>query len=193
MTKICTKCDMEKEISEFYKDSRAATKTTSKCKDCIDKYQKEKASTIEYKKSQKVYMENYMKSYIPTEHTKKLQKESQKEYRKKSTQSGLRAEYHRKRRALQNSNDDGTVTMGYLTELLNIQSNRCYYCNVKLDNYKHLDHYKPISKGGVHSISNIVWSCPSCNLKKGAKMPNTYYPIFPIKIDDKNHTISSLI
>lgn len=83
MTKICTKCDMEKEISEFYKDSRAVTKTTSKCKDCIDKYQKEKASTIEYKKSQKVYMENYMKSYIPTEHTKKLQKESQKEYRKK--------------------------------------------------------------------------------------------------------------
>ena len=65
MTKICTKCDMEKEISEFYKDSRAATKTTSKCKDCIDKYQKEKASTIEYKKSQKVYMENYMKSYTP--------------------------------------------------------------------------------------------------------------------------------
>ena len=189
MTKICTKCDMEKEISEFYKDSRAATKTTSKCKDCIDKYQKEKASTIEYKKSQKVYMENYMKSYTPTEHTKKVQKE----YHKKSTESGLRAEYSRKRRALQNSNDDETVTMEYLTELLNVQNNRCYYCNIELDTCKHLDHYIPISKGGLHSISNIVWSCPSCNFKKSAIMPNTYYPIFPINSDDKNHTISSLI
>ena len=121
MTKICTECDIEKELSEFYKDSRAATKTTSKCKDCINKYQKDRASTIEYKKSKKEYMKNYMKSHTLTEHAKKVQKE----YRKKATESGLRAEYYRKRRALKNSNDDGTVTMEYLTELLNVQNNRC--------------------------------------------------------------------
>lgn len=30
----------------------------------------------------------------------------------------------------------------------------------------HLDHIYPISKGGIHSITNVVWSCASCNLRK---------------------------
>ena len=55
----------------------------------------------------------------------------------------------------------------------------CYYCNCELDEKKHLDHYIPLSKGGTHSIDNVVWSCASCNLKKGAKVP--LLPLVPMK------------
>lgn len=60
MTKICTECGIEKELNEFYKDSRAVTKTTSKCKECINKYQKDRSSITEYKKNtNRVYEKLY--------------------------------------------------------------------------------------------------------------------------------------
>ncbi len=189
MKKICTECGVEKELSEFYKDSRASTKTTPKCKHCIDKYQKAKASTTEYKQYRQTYMDQYMKIYQPTEHTLALKKER----KKASIKSGLNAEYSRRRRALLRKQDDGTITMEYLSKLLTIQNNKCYYCSIELDDSKHLDHYVPIAKGGLHSISNVVWSCPSCNFKKHATLPDTHYPTFPIGPDDKNHIISSII
>ena len=35
----------------------------------------------------------------------------------------------------------------------------------------HIDHIMPLSKGGRHTISNLVVSCPTCNLQKNAKDP----------------------
>ena len=48
----------------------------------------------------------------------------------------------------------------------------CPQCNTNLKNKKiHLDHYIPLSKGGEHTLSNLVISCPHCNLSKNAKDP----------------------
>ena len=48
----------------------------------------------------------------------------------------------------------------------------CYWCNVSLKNTKvHIDHYTPLSKGGEHTISNLVVSCSKCNLEKHSKDP----------------------
>lgn len=47
----------------------------------------------------------------------------------------------------------------------------CHWCDVKCaDNY-HVDHYQPLSKGGMHVVSNLVIACPRCNLRKSAKDP----------------------
>ena len=59
-------------------------------------------------------------------------------------------------------------------ELKNLIENakKCYWCGISLKNVKtHIDHYEPLSKGGEHTISNIVVSCAKCNLKKGNKDP----------------------
>ncbi len=47
---------------------------------------------------------------------------------------------------------------------------RCAYCgtNDKLTQ----DHIIPLSRGGWHTISNIVPACLSCNCKKGARTPS---------------------
>jgi len=69
---------------------------------------------------------------------------------------------------------NGSVTKVSLNALLMDQDSKCFYCNCLLDfNIKrsvHLDHYIPLSKGGTHSIDNVVWSCASCNLTKGSKI-----------------------
>ncbi len=42
----------------------------------------------------------------------------------------------------------------------------CFYCG---GTSEHLDHVIPITKGGRHSVGNLVQSCQACNLSKNAK------------------------
>lgn len=47
-----------------------------------------------------------------------------------------------------------------------------YWCSCSLKNKTtHIDHYEPLSRGGAHTISNLVVSCSNCNLRKRAKDP----------------------
>lgn len=55
-----------------------------------------------------------------------------------------------------------------LLALFEAQNGQCFYCSRPLIK-KHLDHKTPLVLGGRHALSNLVWACPSCNLKKHAK------------------------
>lgn len=44
---------------------------------------------------------------------------------------------------------------------------RCYWCGTPCREDYHVDHIKPLSKGGSNRIENICIACPDCNLKKG--------------------------
>ena len=44
----------------------------------------------------------------------------------------------------------------------------CSYCGCEIDFYNfHVDHIKPINKGGNSKIDNLFPSCCDCNLSKG--------------------------
>ena len=84
-----------------------------------------------------------------------------------------------RRRYIKVKMSDGTIPIGNiypltteLQELLVLQDNKCYLCSCELSE-KELDHFIPLSKGGQHSINNVVWLCPDCNRKKSAKVPKT--------------------
>ncbi|HHJ1495590.1 TPA: HNH endonuclease [Pseudomonas aeruginosa] len=47
----------------------------------------------------------------------------------------------------------------------------CHWCSKSCKSRYHIDHYQPLSKGGLHEISNLVIACPTCNLRKSAKDP----------------------
>ena len=45
---------------------------------------------------------------------------------------------------------------------------RCVYCGDESGPF-HLDHVKPVSRGGDASVENLVVACAACNLSKGSK------------------------
>jgi 5-methylcytosine-specific restriction endonuclease McrA len=51
----------------------------------------------------------------------------------------------------------------------------CHYCGKKTPiPHVHLDHKKPVSKGGTNSKQNTVLACAPCNLSKGAKYATSF-------------------
>ena len=58
----------------------------------------------------------------------------------------------------------------YIEKLYKEQKGKCYYCgcSLKEEGY-HIEHMMPLSRGGEHSLKNVVLSCPTCNFSKGSK------------------------
>ena len=75
-----------------------------------------------------------------------------------------------RRRALK-VNAKGTYTHDDIVLIYNCQKGRCWWCQGKLGDEYHIDHRIPLSKGGSNDPSNLVVSCPTCNLSKSNKMP----------------------
>lgn len=174
-TKICTKCNEEKPIIKFGTDNQKKDKLSSACKSC------------NVKKAQKYYLKNkekikeYKRKYTAlnrdkiSEKQKKYREEnkesiakSKKEWTKKNIQrrriSSLNYAHRRRNKILK-----GDATVEQVKHLIDTTTH-CYWCKKKLTDY-HIDHYVPLSKGGKHTISNLVLACPKCNLIKNAKDP----------------------
>ena len=47
----------------------------------------------------------------------------------------------------------------------------CWMCGGERDESFHVDHVKPLSKGGWHCLANLRPACGPCNISKGAKWP----------------------
>lgn len=55
-------------------------------------------------------------------------------------------------------------------EVFKRDSFKCQYCGLSApDVVLHVDHINPIAKGGGKEITNLITSCASCNLGKGAR------------------------
>lgn len=68
----------------------------------------------------------------------------------------------------------GDVTNDQLKELLESSIN-CFYCNNPLVlNEIHVDHYIPLAKGGLHTITNLRVACKKCNIQKSDQMPEEF-------------------
>jgi len=117
---------------------------------------------------------------------KKRKIEQNKLYKKTFSGKISQKNYDHKRRIKVRDLADGTVVQKVLfplnkelSDLLKTQDNKCFYCSIELDTHMHLDHYIPLSKGGTHSIDNVVWACPSCNIKKGSLFPKEFLASCP--------------
>lgn len=61
---------------------------------------------------------------------------------------------------------DTILTDDLLFILQNKQGYRCAYCPRRIIWNFHLDHRVPITGGGGHTLDNIQFTCPRCNLSK---------------------------
>lgn len=82
-----------------------------------------------------------------------------------------------KRRALKaNLIGFNLPTEVYTEHLLAVQDETCPSCDADLRAGRcDLDHHYPLSSGGLHDISNVVFLCSACNLAKWNKAPSMFY------------------
>lgn len=83
MIKICPKCKIEKDHSEYGKDSQKRDGLCSSCKDCMSEYRKKWRNTPERKAAAKAYA----KEYFSNPENKKKHSAHMAEYFKKTRES----------------------------------------------------------------------------------------------------------
>lgn len=71
-------------------------------------------------------------------------------------------------RATKVSSDDGSVTTAAWKEVVSCFGGRCGYC-LKPVRSPHMDHVIALSRGGKHTIENVVPCCGRCNQSKHNK------------------------
>lgn len=72
------------------------------------------------------------------------------------------------RRALKVGASIGEITPSGLASRIAYYGGKCWMCGAP---YAHLDHVKPLAKGGAHMLANLRPACAPCNLAKSDKWP----------------------
>jgi 5-methylcytosine-specific restriction endonuclease McrA len=161
-SKPCPRCGQVKHLDDFRKNKSKPLGVSSFCKACANESERlgRPFLTPEQREKDKA---NSRRFYKKNKHKSKSCAASTKAYLDKHP--GLRSHYISSYRARKRSNGVYQITKSEIKGLL---SRPCFYCgcvNKKIT----LDHVLPISRGGRHSIGNLVPACYSCNSSKGAK------------------------
>lgn len=174
--KTCSRCLTEKPLADFGRHSQTRDGLKSRCRECnAAEARAYSAANVEKVKASRAtaYAANPEKVKARTRAYFRANRESalaaRKRYRDGNPEVAKRS--NRKRRALKNG-CEGTLSLGIERKLLERQRYRCVNCRADLrKSGHHLDHIKPISKGGRNEDSNVQLPCPPCNLSKHAKDP----------------------
>lgn len=153
------------------------------CKSCKTK------ATEEWRDSNRLAWNEYVKArskrqdvrekiiaYRQSEHAKKMAKARESTaYRReqkriwRATNRDKVQQYSRNKHAKRRVAMDGTIdpiTAKQWRDLVMKFRSRCYYCGRR--GKMTVEHMTPLSRGGNHSIDNIVPACLPCNVKKHA-------------------------
>lgn len=208
VTKLCTRCQQIKSSHEFFREKYSASGLRSWCKSCCSKYQsspktkqrlrnwyksysanpevrerikaqgRERAATPKYKE--------YRKYYETTDKCKATRDSYRKGDRRKEVAHNYKVSPKGKATALKDVHKRRTLKAQALhTPYSKVQlekhferfSNACAYCGAT--NKITLDHFIPLSKSGVDSLSNFVPACLSCNSSKQFHNPKEWYRTRP--------------
>ena len=182
--KWCSRCKEVKSLDLFGNNRSRKDGKQLWCKSCRNEHQRNKWDDDEdYRNS---FSERW---YSDAEYRARHQKHTQdwqkspagkkwlRDWLKSPRGQMLTRIYAQERREWLQSTNDGSITPESLQELRDKQKNLCYFPHCKKamnDIANHpdqatIDHIEPRNKGGRNIISNIVWSCRSCNSSKNDK------------------------
>ena len=192
-TKNCTKCGIEKNLSEFHKDSSKLYGVRGICKLCIkasdaNRYlanpEKIKARAALWK----LTIPGYMKSYDAARYEKNKEKikarsaawRAANPEKQKAQQLAWKAANHEKLRIIDQNRrarkmlSGGKLSKDIASKLMVLQRGRCACCKLPLGDDYHIDHIIPLALGGANTDENIQLLRGLCNRKKGPKHPIEY-------------------
>ena len=188
--KTCTQCGESKELEAFAINRTQKDGRNPYCKICRRAYYIRTQEIrrwygrkyhAENKEARKVYMEVWrtknaerIKQYTASkseirkryrcEHPE-MMRASRKKW-KQNNRWSLRGQEERRRARLHETESD--FRNGDWEDILFAYDYRCAYCG-RTDKPLTKDHVEPLSRGGTHTVNNIIPACHSCNCKKHAR------------------------
>jgi 5-methylcytosine-specific restriction endonuclease McrA len=174
--KCCIICGLSKSIFDFPSGYKTKTGYGPYCKTCngekrrkwrIENRERDNAKTLAYQEANKDKIKKWKNRYKRknVERIRSLGRSYRIRFPEKHTQAEA------KRREIKKSGLVAEEKEQILRLYSLAQSESlvvCFYCESEIEqNKRHVDHKIPLSRGGSHSIENLVISCASCNLKKG--------------------------
>lgn len=177
--KICKKCAVPKDLSQFHKDGAAPDGYRAQCKPCRNGFMA--GYYLANADERKAAVQNYRNTNREVVRaTDMLRYERHKEKR-----IALATEAVHIRRARINSRPhDEDITFSGLRAR---DGDNCCYCSTPMTFERNprgkrhpakatLEHVLPISRGGTHTWDNVALACWQCNLQKNAKTVDEWSP-----------------
>ena len=162
---LCIKCKSSTNVN--FRNISKEKNISQEKKDLYNKNRRDKYSKLSEEDKQIILVKNRERYYKNHKKYRDVKNKRAREHRE------YYAEKCRKRRFNISNTTDNSITLASLEELKEKQNYKCFYCDSFLDfsikQSVHLDHVKPFCKGGKHTLTNVVWACAKCNLKKGGK------------------------
>ncbi len=141
-SKACSRCKQILSYKAFNKDKSSATGYQDRCRNC-----------------EKIVRKNYYLAHKQSEISRVSN------WHKSTEQGKARRKRARlNRQALIRNAESKFITR---KEFIRLAASPCFYCGSSKD--LTLDHIIPLSRGGRHSIGNLVSACNICNATKNAK------------------------
>jgi len=152
--KVCSKCGILKPAEDFHKANSSPTGLQAQCKEC-------KAEVVGTRNE-------YLREYylLNKDRLNAYGREYQKTDKGKAV---ARTTKHARRAGLKNNSVTGDKILWLVA-----RQPLCFWCGKAHNGVYQVDHFIPLSKGGVHEISNLVIACPKCNNRKSAKFPEHF-------------------
>jgi len=154
-------CDERETMPHKDPEARRAYKYEYHLKNQVRILARVKAYQAQHKIERAVYMANYAAT-----HRQKL-----RDYRQSHPEQF--AQYRRTKHARKLHAPVNDLTHAQWLEIQLVQDHRCAYCGKRAKNKLTQDHITPLSKGGSHTLHNIIGACSSCNSKKRTGPPLT--------------------
>lgn len=188
--KLCNKCKTDKPFDDFPKRSKSKDGLHTQCKDCQSAYHREHyaANIDRITENHRLYREknpNQQAEYYAN-NRERFSAYMRQQYVEKREQklAAVKAYYianpekvaaTRFKRRARTHGAEGSHTAADIKKIFENQRGLCANCKKKLaqsgKNKYHVDHIKPLARGGSNAKENLQCLCPSCNHRKHAKDP----------------------
>jgi len=177
LTKVCTKCSVEKPVSEFYKDKKCKLGVKPGCKSCVKGHKKEnkehyKKIYKKYRQKNKETIKNYQKEYRKKHYqeNKEYYKEYYKKYRQENKGKYSAHTARRKATKLQ-------ATPKWLTPDHHKAMQEAYAyakeCEILTGDVYHVDHIVPLQGKTVCGL-HVPWNLQVLPAEMNLSKNNTF-------------------
>lgn len=155
--KRCSKCGEWKDRSEFYKKKSKKDGLQNWCKAC------QRVSYANWEKNNRDRYNERCRLWSVLH-----PKEKSKSRRKHDNLHPEQRQARHRNRAVREKNAQGTITSKEWRAVLDKYGHKCLRCG-RADVELTMDHVKPLSLGGTHTIDNVQPLCRLCNCSKFTK------------------------